>query len=238
MRSGPGETGFYCRQVRPGRAVQRLFRPPSVAGSDGQVGRVLQEDTRGRRQQMRFAVRHAWTDDRGLGGASGAAAGKIRPAPVCRNGDAGAGPSDGSGGASILQMNLGGVGGILEAKKIAGIAEVHCAQIAPHLYNGPVGAAASVQLATATPNFLIQESIMTWQGFHAEILKKPIQWEDGFIIPSREPGLGVELNMDVVEANAPYVGSRLHITMDPHPFDVKQPSGDSWKQRWSDEVAR
>ncbi|ABM58645.1 mandelate racemase/muconate lactonizing enzyme family protein [Verminephrobacter eiseniae] len=142
------------------------------------------------------------------------------------------------GGASILQMNLGRVGGILEAKKIAGIAEVHCAQIAPHLYNGPVGAAASVQLATATPNFLIQESIMTWQGFHAEILKQPIQWEDGFIIPSREPGLGVELNMDVVEANAPYVGSRLHITMDPQPFDVKQPSSDSWKKRWSDEVAR
>jgi galactonate dehydratase len=36
--------------------------------------------------------------------------------------------------ASILQMNLGRVGGILEAKKIAGMAEAHYAQIAPHLY--------------------------------------------------------------------------------------------------------
>ncbi|MPW16534.1 porin [Paraburkholderia sp. CNPSo 3157] len=43
--------------------------------------------------------------------------------------------------ASILQMNLGRVGGILEAKKIASMAEVYYAQIAPHLYNGPIGAA-------------------------------------------------------------------------------------------------
>ena len=40
--------------------------------------------------------------------------------------------------ASILQMALGRVGGILEAKKIAGIAEAHYAQIAPHLYCGPI----------------------------------------------------------------------------------------------------
>ena len=66
--------------------------------------------------------------------------------------------------ASIIQMNLGRVGGILEAKKIASLAEVFYAQIAPHLYNGPVGAAASIQLATATPNFSLtkasQDSIL------------------------------------------------------------------------------
>ena len=44
-----------------------------------------------------------------------------------------------TGAASILQTNLGRVGGILEAKKIAGMAEAHYAQIAPHLYCGPVG---------------------------------------------------------------------------------------------------
>ena len=63
-----------------------------------------------------------------------------------------------AGGASILQLNVARVGGLLEAKKIATLAEVHYAQIAPHLYNGPVGAAASIQLATCTPNFLIQEA--------------------------------------------------------------------------------
>lgn len=137
------------------------------------------------------------------------------------------------GAAAILQMNLGRVGGILEAKKIAGMAEAFYAQIAPHLYNGPVGAAASIQLAAATPNFLIQESIMDWSGFHAAVLKRPIRWEEGFIIPSDEPGLGVELNMDVVRAHSPYRGARLHLFMDPAPFDVRAQSSESWKNRWN-----
>ena len=105
--------------------------------------------------------------------------------------------------ASIIQMNLGRVGGILEAKKIASLAEVFYAQIAPHLYNGPVGAAASIQLATASPNFLIQESIQTWGSFYEEILTEPIIWREGFIIPSTKPGLGIELNKSVVEASSP-----------------------------------
>lgn len=129
-----------------------------------------------------------------------------------------------AGGASILQMNVGRVGGLLEAKKIATLAEVHYAQIAPHLYNGPVGAAASIQLAACTPNFLIQESIMTWGGFHSEVVKTPIRWEDGYIIPSSEPGLGIELDMDVVRAHAPYTGKRLHLQMADKPADVKDHS--------------
>ncbi|UXI03662.1 mandelate racemase/muconate lactonizing enzyme family protein [Photobacterium sp. TY1-4] len=131
--------------------------------------------------------------------------------------------------ASILQMNLGRVGGILEAKKIAALAEVHYAQIAPHLYNGPVGAAASIQLAAATPNFLIQESIMTWGGFHADVLQEPIRWEKGYIIPSEKPGLGIELNMDVVKARSPYTSRTLHLSMDHKPYDVTQESSTSWK---------
>jgi 2-dehydro-3-deoxyphosphogalactonate aldolase len=107
--------------------------------------------------------------------------------------------------ASILQMALGRVGGILEAKKIAGMAEAYYAQIAPHLYTGPIEGAANVQIDTCTPNFLIQESIETWGGFHAEILTEPIRWEKGYIIPPTKPGLGVELNEEVA-ARHPYVG--------------------------------
>ena len=88
-----------------------------------------------------------------------------------------------TGAASILQPNLGRVGGLLEAKKIAAMAEAHYAQIAPHLYCGPVVGAANIQLAACSPNFLILESIERWDGFHAKILKKPIRWEDGYVIP-------------------------------------------------------
>ena len=114
-------------------------------------------------------------------------------------------------------MALGRVGGLLEAKKIAGMAEAFYAQIAPHLYCGPIAAAADIQLSTCTPNFLIQESIKTWDGFHAEILKEKIQWQDGYIIPPTKPGLGVELNEEVALAH-PYTGNRLHLEMADHPI--------------------
>jgi 2-dehydro-3-deoxyphosphogalactonate aldolase len=120
--------------------------------------------------------------------------------------------------ASILQMALGRVGGILEAKKIAGMAEAHYAQIAPHLYCGPVEGAANIQLSACIPNFLILESIQTWSGFHAKILKKPIRWEDGYIIPSAEPGLGIELDEEVALAH-PYTGDKLHLEMADRPID-------------------
>jgi galactonate dehydratase len=121
-----------------------------------------------------------------------------------------------AGAAAILQMNLGRVGGILEAKKIAGMAEVHHVQIAPHLYCGPIVGAANIQIATCSPNFLILESIEQWGGFHSEILKRPIQFEDGHVIPPTAPGLGVELNEEVALAN-PYTGTALHLEMAQHP---------------------
>jgi galactonate dehydratase len=122
-----------------------------------------------------------------------------------------------AGGAAILQMNLGRVGGILEAKKIAGMAEVDHVQIAPHLYCGPVVGAANIQLAACSPNFLILESIERWDGFHAQLLKKPVRWENGYVIPPTEPGLGIELNEDVI-AKHPYTGTRLHLEMADDPI--------------------
>jgi len=76
--------------------------------------------------------------------------------------------------------------------------------------------AANVQLATCSPNFLIQESIERWDGFHAEILTKGIRWEEGYIIPPTEPGLGIELNEAVCRAH-PYTGTQLHLDMTGHP---------------------
>lgn len=117
-----------------------------------------------------------------------------------------------AGAASIVQPNLGRAGGILEGKKIASLAEAHNAQLAPHLYCGPIVGAANVQLATCSPNFLILEGILDWGGFHAEILKTPMPWEDGYIIPPTAPGLGVELDEDVALAH-PYEGDDLHLDM-------------------------
>jgi 2-dehydro-3-deoxyphosphogalactonate aldolase len=100
----------------------------------------------------------------------------------------------------------------MEAKKIAGMAEAYYAQVAPHLYAGPVEGAANLHYAASLPNFLILESIEQWGGFHARLLKKPILWQEGYVIPPSEPGLGIELDEEVAEAH-PYAGEGLHLEM-------------------------
>ncbi len=121
-------------------------------------------------------------------------------------------------GASIVQPDLGRAGGLLEGKKIASIAEAFGAQVAPHCYHGPIGLAANIQLATCTPNFLILECIQDVSAFHADLLRSPIRWEDGKVIPPTEPGLGVELNEEVARAH-PYTGEQTHISMWGKPLD-------------------
>ena len=74
--------------------------------------------------------------------------------------------------AGILQLDVGQCGGILESKKIASMAEAHYALIAPHMYCGPIAAAAAVQIDTCSPNFLIQE--FNVNDLHSEIFVEPI----------------------------------------------------------------
>ncbi len=119
--------------------------------------------------------------------------------------------------AQILQPNLGRVGGLLEAKKIAGMAEAHYAHLAPHMYAGPVEAAACVQLDACSPNFLIQEGIGRWDGFWAELVASPFRWEDGYLEVPTAPGLGVELDEDLARAH-PYTGTALHLDVHPPPI--------------------
>ena len=99
--------------------------------------------------------------------------------------------------AQIIQLDVGQCGGITEAKKIAGIAEAHYAMIAPHMYCGPIAAAAAIQVDTCSPNFLIQEAN---QGpLHKTIFKEPLVFEEGYIIPPTGPGLGVEFDEEVLK---------------------------------------
>ena len=72
--------------------------------------------------------------------------------------------------------------------------------------------AANIQISTCTPNFLILEGIKDWKGFYADILNEPIQWDKGYVIPPTKPGLGVELNEDILEKYS-YKGTKLHLEM-------------------------
>ncbi len=117
-----------------------------------------------------------------------------------------------SGAVHIAQLNTSRAGGILESRKITAIAEANHAQIAPHLYNGPIGAAANIAIAATAPNFLILEAILDFGGFYADLLTTPLQWSDGVVSVPSQPGLGVALNEDVARAH-PYDGELLHLEM-------------------------
>jgi len=104
------------------------------------------------------------------------------------------------------------VGGLTEARKIAGWCETHYIKIAPHNPLGPVSAAACVQLDLATDNFGVQEM---WHGrtdFLADLFPVQVPFEAGHLLPTDLPGLGVEFNEAAV-SNYPYEptsGPRLH----------------------------
>ena len=71
--------------------------------------------------------------------------------------------------------------------------------IAPHMYCGPVAAAAAIQIDTCSPNFLIQEANVG--PLHRKIFKEPLVVENGYITPPDGPGLGVEFDEDVLRAH-------------------------------------
>lgn len=121
-----------------------------------------------------------------------------------------------AGAAEILQPALGRAGGIWEMKKVAAIAEAHNAQLAPHLYAGPVEWAANVALATSIPNILMAETIET--PFHSALIKGGITVEDGFITPPDTPGLGIEVDEALARAH-PFDGDGLHLEMQDAPCD-------------------
>lgn len=120
-------------------------------------------------------------------------------------------------GASVLQPAIGRAGGLWEGKKIAILAEAHGAQIAPHLYAGPVEWAANIHLGTASANVLMAETIET--PFHSELIRNTIRVEDGYVTAPDNPGLGIDVDETLARAH-PFTGTGLHLEMQESPNDT------------------
>jgi galactonate dehydratase len=133
------------------------------------------------------------------------------------------------GGADIVQPDLAHCGGILEARKIAAIADAHYAAVAPHNPNGEVSYAAAVQLAACVPNFLVLEHFPP-EPWRFELCSNPMTVEDGWLeIPDR-PGLGVEFNEEAV-ADHPYVPLDLYDLHRPEGSLKEKNAGSEFKDR-------
>ncbi|MBV0912699.1 mandelate racemase/muconate lactonizing enzyme family protein [Anianabacter salinae] len=124
-----------------------------------------------------------------------------------------------AGGVEILQPALGRAGGIWEGRKIAAVAEAFGAQVAPHLYAGPVEWAANLHLSAAIPNLLLAETIAT--PFHDALIKGSIRVEAGHVRAPQGPGLGIDVDEALARAH-PYTGDALHLSMQEAPCDYAQ----------------
>ncbi|MDR1970450.1 MAG: galactonate dehydratase [Treponema sp.] len=100
--------------------------------------------------------------------------------------------------AAVLQPDLCHAGGITEVRKIAAMAEIYYAQIAPHNPLGPISLAAGLQVAASIPNFLCQEQVSLGEGY----LKEPFKIKEGHIEIPEKPGLGIEINEDYLKEMA------------------------------------
>jgi galactonate dehydratase len=109
--------------------------------------------------------------------------------------------------ADILQPDIIHAGGFLETKRIAAMAEPCFMTVAPHNSAGPGCTAASVHLAACTPNFKIQE---TFDDFAEPWLKEAVrgapQVQNGCFELPQEPGLGIELDEEIIRAHPPRKG--------------------------------
>jgi galactonate dehydratase len=96
--------------------------------------------------------------------------------------------------AHVIQPDLCHCGGLLEAKKIAAMAEPYYVGVAPHNPLGPIANAAALHFALSTPNFLIQEDMLADVPWRWEVVESSLRTEGGYWLPSDAPGLGVRVN--------------------------------------------
>jgi galactonate dehydratase len=122
------------------------------------------------------------------------------------------------GAATILQPDLCHAGGITEVRLIAGMAEAYYATIAPHNPLGPISLAAGLQMAASIPNFLCQEQVSLGEGY----LKTPFKVREGFVDLPTGPGLGIELDEDLMKDK---IG---HDWRSPETYDIDDGSVVDW----------
>ncbi len=111
----------------------------------------------------------------------------------------------------VIQPDLCHCGGLLEGKKIAAMAEAYYLGVAPHNPLGPVANAVALHFALSTPNFLIQEDMLTDVPWRWDVVEHSLQTRDGYWQVCDEPGLGIQVN-EAEAAKHPFRQEVLHST--------------------------
>ena len=105
------------------------------------------------------------------------------------------------GAVDMIHPDLASAGGLVETKKIGDYAHEHGVAMAMHFAGSPVSCMANVHCAAATENFLVLENHsvdVPWWNDLVTGVEKPIV-DKGFITVPEKPGLGIELNEEVMK---------------------------------------
>lgn len=111
----------------------------------------------------------------------------------------------------IAQPDICHCGGLLEAKKIAAMAETASIGVAPHNPLGPIAGVAALHFAISTPNHVIQEEMVGAAPWYGEVVHGPIRMVDGHWQIPEKPGLGIEVDERACDAH-PFAPEVLHTT--------------------------
>ena len=109
----------------------------------------------------------------------------------------------------VIQPDLCHCGGLLEGKKIAAMAETYLMGVAPHNPLGPVANAAALHFALSTPNFLIQEDMLTDVPWRWDVVQHSLETRDGYWLKAESPGLGISVN-ETEAAKHPFKQEIIH----------------------------
>jgi galactonate dehydratase len=115
------------------------------------------------------------------------------------------------GACHVIQPDLCHCGGLLEGKKIAAMAEAYFMGVAPHNPLGPVANAVALHFALSTPNFLIQEDMLSDVPWRWDVVEHALETKDGYWLPSTQPGLGIRVN-EKEAARHPFQQETIHAT--------------------------
>jgi galactonate dehydratase len=103
-----------------------------------------------------------------------------------------------AGGCRFVRPDVCICGGISHSKKVAALAEAFHVGVIPHNPLSPISTAACVQIDACIPNFALQEYTGESESPKRDLVVEPLALERGYLRVPETPGLGIELNFEVV----------------------------------------
>jgi len=112
-----------------------------------------------------------------------------------------------NGAIDIAQPDIGSCGGISGARHIINLAQSFGVEVNPHVWGSAIAQAASIQVIASIPythhSIFARSPILEYDQsshpFRRELLKSPLELDDGMINVSAKPGLGIDVNMATIK---------------------------------------